>query len=79
MTSSVPTSLYAHPDPLLSRLRLNDSNGRPLLKPTASESELRDAVVIAFIFGEQVHRENQDYGKKLYKVDFSRYYSGIQY
>jgi len=67
MTSSAPPSLYAHPDPLLSRLRLNGSSGQPLLKPTSPDSELRDAAVIAFVFGEQVHRENQDYGKKLYK------------
>jgi hypothetical protein len=73
MTSSAPPSLYAHPDPLLSRLRLNGSSGQPLLKPTSPDSELRDAAVIAFVFGEQVHRENQDYGKKLYKV--RHYYS----
>lgn len=66
--TSVPPSLYAHPDPLLSRLRLNTSSGEPLLAPASSSSELRDAQVIAFLFGEQPHRENQDYGKKLYKV-----------
>lgn len=67
-TTTVPSSLYAHPDPLISRLRLNDSHGKPILDPAASTSELRDATVVAFLFGAQVDRENQEYGRNLYKV-----------
>ena len=68
MPTTVPPSLYAHPDPLISRLRLNDSHGKPILDPAASTSELRDATVVAFLFGAQVDRENQEYGRNLYKV-----------
>ena len=68
MPTTVPPSLYAHPDPLISRLRLNDSHGKPILDPAASTSELRDATVLAFLFGAQVDRENQEYGRNLYKV-----------
>lgn len=67
-TSTVPKALYAHPDPLLSRLRLNDSNGNFMTHPAASSSELRDAQVIGLLFGAEVERERAESSREFYKV-----------
>lgn len=68
MTSSVPEALYAHPDPLLSRLRLNDSNGKSMTNPAASSSELRDVQVVGLLFGAEVERERGQSSREFYKV-----------
>lgn len=68
MTSSIPEALYAHPDPLLSRLRLNDSKGNFMTKPAASSSELRDVQVVGLLFGAEVERERSPNSLEVYKV-----------
>jgi hypothetical protein len=69
MTTSIPSALYAHPDPLLSRLRLNDSKGNFIDRPAASSSELRDVKVIGLLFGAEVERERGQFSREFYKVD----------
>lgn len=59
-----------HPDPLLGRLRLRDSKGKAMLDPGHPSSELRDAVVIGFLFGSEV--DTSRYGRELYQVAFTQ-------
>ena len=68
MSSSIPQALYAHPDPLLSRLRLNDSTGQFMTKPASSSSELRDVQVVGLLFGAEVERERAPNSREFYKV-----------
>lgn len=55
-----PASLYAHPDPLLRRLRLLGSHGEPLLDPASSSSEISEVVVLGLLFGAEAYAMRRD-------------------
>ena len=55
-----PASLYAHPDPLLRRLRLLGSHGEPLLDPASSSSEISEVVVLGLLFGAEAYNMRRD-------------------
>ena len=55
-----PASLYAHPDPLLRRLRLLNSHGEPLLEPASNSSEISEVVVLGLLFGAEAYNMRRD-------------------